>query len=133
MSLKYWSGSHTKHRLLFHVVWIPRYRKRILQGEVAIRIKPLLFDACVINSWWIDEVEVLSDHVHILIQIRSSESIASVIKILKGGTSKVIHKEFPDLDEFLWGDNFWAQGYFAETVGRVNYADVKKYIQEQNI
>ena len=62
-----------------------------------------------------------------------TDTISSVVKILKGGTSKIIRKEFPDLEEFLWGDNFWACGFFAETVGRVNYADVKKYIQNQNI
>ena len=133
MSLKYWSGSHTKHRLLYHVVWIPKYRKRILTGEVAIRLKSLLYDASLINRWWIDELEILTDHIHLLIQIRPNENISSVVKILKGGTSKIIRKEFPDLEEFLWGENFWATGYFAETVGRVNYADVKKYIQDQNM
>ena len=117
---------------MFHLVWIPKYRKRILDGEVAKRLKSLFYEGCKFNDWWIDELEILTDHVHMLIQIRPTDSVSNVVKVLKGGTSKVIRKEFPDLEEFLWGENFWATGYFAESVGGVNYADVKKYIKEQN-
>ncbi len=72
------------------------------------------------------------DHVHAVIQIKPSDSIAEVVKILKGGTSRVIRKEFPELEEFLWGDSFWADGYFAETIGQVNEEIVRKYIRNQN-
>ena len=132
MSLKYWSGSHTKHRLLFHIVWLPKYRKKVLHRKVASRLRNLLYEGAKINDWWIDELEILPDHIHILIQIRPTDSVADVVKILKGGSSKIIRREFPDLDVFVWGDSFWATGYFAESVGRVNYDTVKKYIQEQD-
>ena len=71
------------------------------------------------------------DHVHVLIQYHPRESIADVVQILKGGTSRVIRKEFPELEEFLWGDSFWADGYFAETVGKVNESIVERYIKAQ--
>ncbi len=132
MSLKYWPGSHTKHRLLFHIVWLPKYRKKVLYRKVASRLRNILYDGAKINDWWIDELEVMPDHVHILIQIRPTDSVANVVKILKGGSSKILRKEFPDLDVFIWGDSFWATGYFAESVGRVSYDTVKKYIQDQD-
>lgn len=66
-----------------------------------------------------------------IVQIKVSDSISEVAQILKGGTSRVIRKEFPELEEFLWGDSFWADGYFAESVGQVNEEIVKKYIQDQ--
>lgn len=66
-----------------------------------------------------------------IIQIKVSESVAEVMQILKGGTSRVIRKEYPELEEFLWGDSFWAYGYFAETIGQVNEEVVKKYIRDQ--
>jgi putative transposase len=132
MGLKYWSGAHTKHRLVYHIVWIPKYRKRVLKGDVASRIKELLYEACEINRWWIEENNVLEDHIHILIQIRPTDKLSDVVKRLKGGTSRIIREEFPDLKEFLWGNSFWATGYFAETVGRFNYDKVKEYIREQN-
>ena len=66
-----------------------------------------------------------------MIQIKPSDSVANVVQILKGGTSRAIRKEFPKLEEFLWGDSFWADGYFAESVGKVDEDVIKKYIQTQ--
>ena len=128
---RYWTGAHTKHRLRFHLVWIPKYRKRVLRGKIAARIKQLLYEACKVNNWLLSEMNVQEDHVHILVQIWRRESLADVVKRLKGGTSKVIRAEFPELEEFLWGDSFWADGYFAETVGKVEEEIMQKYIREQ--
>jgi putative transposase len=79
----------------------------------------------------LSEMSVQEDHVHMLVQISPRESVAEVVKILKGGTSKVIRSEFPELEEFLWGDSLWADGYFAETVGTVDEEVVRKYIKDQ--
>lgn len=79
----------------------------------------------------LSEISIKEDHVHMLIQIRPSESVADVVKVLKGGTSRIIRSEFPELEEFLWGDSFWADGYFAETVGKVDEEVVRKYIKDQ--
>jgi len=128
---RYWTGTHTKHRLQLHLVWIPKYRKRVLQGKIAIRLKRLLYEACKINRWWIGELSIQPDHVHVMIQIKTSNSVAEVVQILKGGTSRIIRKEYPELEEFLWGDSFWADGYFAETVGHVEEEVIRKYIREQ--
>ena len=67
-----------------------------------------------------------------LIQYHPRESISQAVNILKGGTSKVIRQEFPKLEEFLWGDSFWCDGYFAESVGQVNEKVMKDYIKNQN-
>jgi putative transposase len=128
---KYWTGGHTKHRLQIHLVWIPKYRKRVLRGKIVSRLKKLLYEACRMNRWWISELNVQDDHVHILMQIKPSDSVAEVVQILKGGTSRVIRKEFPELEEFLWGDSFWADGYFAESVGKVDEEVIRKYIKTQ--
>lgn len=128
---RYWSGSHTRHRIQLHLVWIPKYRKRILRGKVAVRLRQLLYEACRMNRWWIGEISIQVDHVHVLIQINPRNSVAEVVQMLKGGTSRVIRKEYPELEEFLWGDSFWADGYFAETVGRVDEATIRRYIQNQ--
>lgn len=76
-------------------------------------------------------LSVREDHVHLIIQTKPSDSVAEVVQTLKGGTSRVIRKEFPEIEEFLWGDSFWADGYFAETVGNVDEEVVKRYIREQ--
>jgi len=84
------------------------------------------------NRWWIGKISIQVDHVHLLIQLQADDSVAETVRILKGGTSKIIRKEFPELEEFLWGDSFWANGYFAESVGHVDEEVIKKYIAEQN-
>ncbi len=128
---RYWTGGHTKHRLQVHLVWIPKYRKRVLRGKIVSRLKKLLYEACKLNQWWIGELNIQDDHVHILMQIKPSEAVAEVVQILKGGTSRVIRKEFPELEEFLWGNSFWADGYFAESVGKVDEEVIRKYIKTQ--
>ena len=127
----YQTGSHTKHRLQYHLVWIPKYRRRVLRGEVVIRLRKLLYEACRMNKWGISELSIEEDHVHIIIQTKPSDSVAEVVQRLKGGTSRVIRKEYPELEEFLWGDSFWGDGYFAETAGNLDLAMIKKYIQDQ--
>jgi putative transposase len=84
------------------------------------------------NRWWISELSIQVDHVHLIMQTNPSNSVAEVVQRLKGGTSRVIRKEFPELEEFLWGDSFWADGYFAETVGSVDEEVVRRYIRQQS-
>jgi putative transposase len=66
-----------------------------------------------------------------LVQVTPDISVAKIVQYFKGGSSRVIRKEFPELEEFLWGDSFWADGYFAETVGVAQEDMIKRYIREQ--
>ena len=77
-------------------------------------------------------MSIHDDHVHIIIQTNPNDSVAEVAQILECGTSRAIRKEFPELEEFLWGDSFWADGYFAESVGKVDEEVVKRYIRSQS-
>lgn len=131
MGLKYWTGSSTKHRILVHLVWLPKYRKRVLVGKVAIRLRELFYEGAKMNGWWIEELSIQKDHIHMMIQIKPTERVSEVVNRIKGATSRVIRREYPELEEFLWGDSLWSDGYFAETVGRRDYASMKKYIEEQ--
>ena len=128
---KYWSGAHTRHKLQCHIVWIPKYRRRVLRGKIVVRLKRLLYQACQMNKWWIGALAVEPDHIHVLIQYHPRQSLSEVVQILKGGTSRVIRQEYPELEEFLWGDSFWADGYFAESVGNVNESVIRRYIKSQ--
>ena len=128
---KYWTGGHTKYRLLYHLIWIPKYRKRLLQGAIKERLEDLFRECADINSWHIEELNIQPDHVHLLVQVRPSKSLSNIVRFFKGGSSKVIRKEFPELREFLWGDSFWADGYFAETFGKLNEERIREYIKNQ--
>jgi len=130
---KYWSGAHTKNRLRYHVVWIPKRRKSILLPHIAKRLKEILYNGCALNKWWIESLGIQADYVHVLIQIKPRESISSVVHRMKGATSRLIRKEYPELEEFVWGDSLWNDGYFAETIGTVDEEQIKKYIEAQRM
>ncbi len=127
----YQTGRHSKYRLMYHLVWIPKYRKRILKGELKTRLEELFRQCAEMNDWHIEELNIQVDHVHMLIQIKPTISLSAAVQLLKGGSSIVVRKEFPWLEEFLWGTSFWADGYFAETVGKVNESTIREYIQNQ--
>lgn len=128
---RYWTGAHTTHKLRYHLVFVPKYRKRVLQGQVAIRLEVLLRQACEVNRWNLEEVAIQPDHVHLLVQVQPKYSVSSVVNVLKGGTSRVLRLDFPELEEHLWGDSFWADGYFAASVGVMAGNVVTEYIRAQ--
>ena len=130
--VEYRTGSSTKHRLLFHLVFCPKYRTRVLIGDVGRKLNELFTQACEMNEWEIQELNIQKDHVHMLLQINPRESLSHVMQILKGGTSYIIRKEYPDLEEFLWGESFWGDGFFAETVGAKNEKVIREYIKNQD-
>ena len=132
VKVDYWTGSHTKHRLLYHFVFIPKYRKRVLSSKVQQRIIELFTECCQANGWMIAQLEMMSDHVHLLIQLTTTDSPAKAMKYLKGGSSRVIREEFPHLKAFLWGKNFWARGYFVESIGSKDEFTLKKYLNQQS-
>ena len=129
--MKYWTGAHTKYRLMIHIVWLPKYRKRILDGRLAQRIEELLRECADMNRWNIEELNVQKDHVHMVLQFRPDVALSKVVQLFKGKSSKIIRHEFPDLKEIYWGDSFWADGFFAETVGKVDLEVIKAYVRNQ--
>ena len=129
---EYWTGSSTTHRMVTHTVFCPKYRRRVLVGALAKRLEELIIECSQVNHWEIHELSIQKDHVHLLIQTRPRENIAKVVQLIKGGSSKVIRREFPKLREFLWGKSFWGDGYFAESIGVKNESLMRAYIRNQN-
>ena len=127
----YWTGSHTKYRLMYHLVWLPKYRKRILEGAVKRLLGELFYECAEISGWVIAELNIQRDHVHMVVLLKQTISVSQAVQRFKGGSSKVIREEFPELKEFLWGKNFWTEGYFAETVGRIAEDAIKNYVKNQ--
>ena len=84
------------------------------------------------NGWRIEELSVTRDHIHMMVQVGPEESLSRVVQIFKGGTSRILRQEYPELEEFLWGDSLWGDGYFAETIGVSDEQMIRRYIREQN-
>lgn len=130
-SAKLWTGAHTVSRLLYHLTFVPKYRRKVLNGKLAQRLQELFYECAKMNDWYIHELEVLPDHVHMLLQLSPKTPVSEAAKWLKGGSSRIIRKEYPELEEFLWGDSLWQDGYFVETVGKATEAVIREYIQKQ--
>ena len=127
----YRTGLQTKYRVMYHLVWIPKYRKRVLEGKLAKKLEELLQECCEVNDWTIEELNIQQDHIHLLVQLKPSISVSNAVQLLKGGSSHVLRKEFPKLKEFLWGKSFWADGYFVETIGKIDEKRIREYIKNQ--
>jgi putative transposase len=102
---------------MFHIVWLPKYRKKVLTGKVKERLEGLLRECAEVNGWEIQELNVQLDHVHILIQLPPSISVCMAVQLFKGASSRALRLELPEIKKLLWGKDFWADGYFSEAVG----------------
>ena len=125
-------GAHTQYDLQYHVVWITKYRKKILRGKIANRLKVLLIQGCSAKKIVIIKGSIQPDHVHLLISAPASLSVAQIMQYLKGRSSKKMQEEFPKIRKQFWGQHMWATGYFCRTVGTVTNEIIREYINNQN-
>ena len=122
--------SHAVYDAKYHLVWVPKYRKRILRGEVRDRVEEIFEEISRNHGFEIDTMEVAEDHVHIFLSFPPRYSISKVVGMLKSISASVIFKEYPSVKKHLWGGEFWEDGYFVRTVGDKVTADViRKYIK----
>lgn len=113
----------------FHVVWCPKYRRKVLVTGVDDRLKAILAEVCRERDAIILEQEVMPDHVHLLVDCDPQFGIHRLVKLLKGRSSRVLRDEFPWLRSRL--PTLWTNSYFVSTVGGAPLVIVKKYIENQ--
>jgi len=122
--------AHAVYDTKYHLVWAPKYRKKILRAELQQRVKELFSEIAEQYDIEITEMEVEIEHVHILCSFPPRYSIAQVVGRLKSLSGRAIFREYPQVKRQLWGGEFWEDGYFARTVGdEVSAEVVRKYIQ----
>jgi putative transposase len=117
------------HSLGYHVVWCPKYRRRVLVDEVAARLRELLHEVADEQGWTIETLELMPDHVHIFVRCPPATSPARIANRFKGRSSRVMRQEFQSLRSRL--PTLWSKSYFVATVGRVSEDTIRRYIDEQ--
>jgi len=127
----YRKGSHTVYDCTYHIVWITKYRYKVLTGDVALRVRELVRQICQQHRVEIIRGSVGKDHIHLYVQVPPSLAISKLVQNLKGKTSRRIQQEYPSLKKRYWGKHLWAIGYFARTTGNVTDDIVKSYIENQ--
>lgn len=113
----------------YHLIWCPKYRRKVLTDQVATRLKDLLTTKAEEIKISIEQMEIMPDHIHLFVKADPTMSPHWVVQQLKGYTSRILRQEFPHLRSRL--PTLWTRSYYVETVGHISEAVVRKYIEEQ--
>jgi putative transposase len=129
--VEYRHGAHAIYDIKYHVIWVTKYRYKVLRGRVAERARDLIRQICQARDVVIVRGAVAPDHIHMLLSVPPNLTPAKLVQYVKGRSSRRLQEEFPDLGKRYWGQHLWARGYFCATVGAVDEAKIKEYIENQ--
>ena len=127
--MNYKSNRNVVYSCKYHVVWCPKYRRKVLVNGVDSRLKELIIQICQEIQVEIIEMEIMPDHVHLLIEVDPQFGIHKAIKLIKGRTSRILRTEFPYLKTKL--PTLWTNSYFVSTVGGAPLSVIKQYVENQ--
>ncbi|WP_339707519.1 IS200/IS605 family transposase [Algoriphagus aquimarinus] len=123
------SNGHTVSRLTVHIVWCTKYRYSVLKGDIKMRCRTLLIQICESEDVRILKGVVSKDHIHMHLEYGPSQSVSSLVKRLKGRSSRKLQQEFPDLKKRYWGRHFWAIGFGCWSTGNITDEMVNEYLE----
>lgn len=127
--MNYKSNNNVIYSCKYHVVWCPKYRRKVLVDGVDLRLKEIIKSMCLEFDAELMELEIMPDHVHMLVEIDPQFGIHRLVKNIKGRSSRILRQEFHFLTTKL--PTLWTNSYFVSTVGGAPLEVVKKYIGSQ--
>jgi putative transposase len=113
----------------YHVVWCPKYRRRVIGGRMEQRLKEIIAEVIAEKGAWLIECETMPDHVHLLVEVDPQFGVHKLVKAIKGRSSRVLREEFPWLRSRL--PSLWTNSYFVATVGGAPLSVIKRYVETQ--
>ena len=125
------SLTHTRYNCTYHIVFIPKYRRKVMYGEVKKSAGEILKKLCEMKGVTLIKGSVNKDHIHMYVGIPPKFSVSDVMGYLKGKSALMVFDRYPQYREKTSGRNFWARGYYVATVGNVNEETILNYIKEQ--
>lgn len=128
---RYESASHVFYRCQYHIVWTPKYRYKILTGNLGKELYRSIYVYCSMKRCTVVELNVQIDHVHLVVRTPPNVSVSELMGVLKGRTAIRLFNKFPYLrKKKLWGNHFWQRGYFVDSVG-ANEEIIRRYVRHQ--
>ncbi len=128
---KYRKLSHVIYKCDYHIVWVPKYRFRVLTGQIKELVEEDIRMLCQWKRCDIQELSVQLDHIHVVLSIPPKISVSELMGVLKGKLAIKLFRSYPKLKQKpYWGNHFWARGYFVSTVG-IDEATIKRYVRYQ--
>ena len=126
--MEYQRDEHRVHLIVYHLIFCPKRRKRVLVKDVAKDCKALIQEVCASQDWQILELAILPDHVHLFVRARPTDSAADIVSRVKGRTSHDLREKYPHL---LKLPSLWTRSYFSSTAGNISADTIQKYIDAQ--
>ena len=126
---RYTTSSHCIYNLGYHIIWCPKYRRKVLVNGIDERLKELLNEKAAAIEITIEKMEVMPDHVHLFVKGRPSIPVQYIVNQLKGYTSVILRREFPKLKSRL--PTLWTRSYYCETIGHISENAIIRYIEDQ--
>ncbi len=126
--MEYKRDEHRVHLIVYHLVWTPKRRKAVLVDKVAEDCWALIQAKCDEKGWDVIELAIQPDHVHLFVRVWPADSVADVVKEVKGATSRELRLLHPQLKRL---PSMWTRSYFAATAGNVSGEIIKRYIEAQ--
>lgn len=126
------TNSNVAFQCAFHIVWCPKYRRPVLSledGAIEVRLKEIIRETITEHGAWLVELEVMPDHVHLLVEVDPQYGVHRLTKAIKGRSSKLLREEFPILKKRL--PTLWTNSYFVATVGGAPLETIKRYVENQ--
>jgi putative transposase len=124
--------SHTEWECKYHIVWVPKKRRRVIYGKIHHELRTILQSLCKYKGIEIIEGNLCIDHIHMCVSIPPKYSVSSIVGYLKGKSAMIIFEKYSRLKRNFKGHSFGARGYYVNTVG-LDEARVRKYIRDQEI
>ncbi len=125
----YKSNNNVVYSCKYHVIWTPKYRRSILTDGIDERLKEIVCEVCTERRVGLIELEVMPDHVHLLVEVDPQYGIHRLIKQIKGRSSRMLRSEFPTIRRRL--PSLWTNAYFVSTVGGAPLEVIKQYVENQ--
>ena len=127
----YRHSAHAVWDIKYHIVWVTKYRYKILRGDIAERARELIRQICQAREVTILRGAVSPDHIHVLVAVPPHLGPSKLVQYIKGRSSRRLQEEFPALGKKYWGQHLWARGYFCASVGTVDEKTIMEYIENQ--
>lgn len=127
--MEYIHEQHTVHLIVYHMIWCPKRRRRILVGKIAERLGQLIREVAEENDWQVLEVAIQPDHVHLFLRANPYTLPTDIARLIKGRSSHVLREEFPYLMKM---PSLWTRSTFYSTAGNVSAEVIEQYIERQS-
>jgi putative transposase len=127
---KRWRSSRTSvHNCAYHIIFCPKYRRKVLTGEIEARLREALLEKAMASGWEIAKLEIMPDHVHLFVKAHPVDAPHFIVGQLKGYSAHQLRQQFPELKRRM--GTLWTRSYYIETIGHISEPTILKYIENQ--